>query len=74
MNLNFGAMSHSIASQLIEQNIDFSAADCKTWQKDVDAVTLLHIRGFLTDSETHKARQRIIKNIGKSLLNSGNAI
>ena len=60
MEIRFGAMS----PQLHEQ-IDASPDEVELEQKLADAIVLCNIHGVVTDSETHKARKRIVKMLEK---------
>lgn len=67
--LHFSAYMPLIEDQLKEQGLKFSIPeDSKRYQRYVDAVTNLRISGVLTDSESHKANQRIMKKLTKSVV------
>ena len=62
IKIYFGALCEPVAEQLgINEHI------AEPWQKDADAITRLVVRGLLTDSETHRARKRLIKMMGAAL-------
>ena len=57
MQISFGALSPKLSEQipgLPEQ-----------YDRDAEAITRLLVRGILTESETHKARKRLIKSFEK---------
>ena len=53
--IEFGALAQSISTQLGIKAVPLD--------NDADAITRLHVRGLLTDSETDKARKRLMKKI-----------
>lgn len=59
----FGALSKPIHEQ-----IGKTEAECSTFQRMADNVTFLHLHDIITDSETHHARNRIIKRIEKKFI------
>ena len=60
VKIRLGALSPPLHEQL---GVDVEATEQA--QKCADAITLLHIVGFLTDSETHRSRKRLIKSLEK---------
>lgn len=54
IGLHFGALSKPIADQLAEQGFKTQA----NFQTPSDYITKLFVMGYLTESETKKARQR----------------
>ena len=54
MTLKFGALADSLSTQLGRRD-----ETVKSWQRSADAITWLLIRGLLTDSEVHRARQKL---------------
>jgi hypothetical protein len=63
--IRFGTLSEPILTQVIKQGMNINASDASCLQEDVDAVCRLYIRSILTESETKKVRQRILKRIVK---------
>ena len=63
MQISFGAMAKPLHKQL-----GFDEKEMEWYQKMADAITLLSIQQILCDSETHKARGRLIKRMTKDLL------
>jgi len=65
IGIHFGAL----APKLKEQLKSFQLDDMKLQhiQLDADAITRLLIRGLIPDSVAHKTRQKLIKNITKSI-------
>ena len=61
-DITFGAFAKPLHEQL---NLPPSKAE--TWQKYADAITLLHVQGLLPNTETRKARYRLVKRIQKEL-------
>lgn len=59
--LFFGAMSGSITDQLDKQDITLPRKHAGRLQRAADGVTQLSLGGFLSESEAHKARQRIVR-------------
>lgn len=59
VGLHFGAGAGTVADQLTEQGFAFDAGQAEHWQKDSDAITRLHLRGFITDAAAHRARQKL---------------
>ena len=56
MEIRFGALSDPLHKQL-----EVLPSIIELEQKLADAIVLCNIHGVLTDTETHKARKRIIK-------------
>lgn len=67
LRIGIGAMSPSIYDQLIKQGVKVTKKECEHFQKDVDSLNRLRIRGLITDSESHKANQRFMKMLTKEL-------
>ena len=65
LGLHFGALVPNIGQQLFDVGIVPNGASLKHWQKDADAIVRLNIRGLLTDSAVHVARQKLMKQIIK---------
>ena len=63
--LNFGVFSQPIRAQLRAQNLDITDRDARYFQREAAAINLLRIHSILSDSEAHRANQRLIKQIGK---------
>ena len=61
LGITFGAMATPLRKQLEMTGMDVGSIN--HFQRDADAVTRLHVRGFLTDAETRKARIRLINKI-----------
>ena len=64
MQIRFGGLSPDLHEQL-----GFPKKDLELEQRLADAVTSCQIHGVLTDSETHKARKRIVKMIDNRIEN-----
>lgn len=67
-NLSFGALSEPLKKQLAEQGLRMKSKYLQHFQKDADALSRLHIRGLIPDSEVRKIRQKLMKSITKKLL------
>jgi bisphosphoglycerate-independent phosphoglycerate mutase (AlkP superfamily) len=61
--IRFGALSPSIAEQIADQGFFLNKAQAKRFQAFADATVRLHVNGFLTDGEVHKARRRIMRDL-----------
>jgi len=61
----FGALAPSILNQLIDQGLSIEKREGARLQKIADAITLLCIHGILSDSEKHRARMRLMKQISR---------
>lgn len=64
-NLHCGALSKPVGEQLREQGLSMEERDLSRIQRATESVTFLAIHGYLTESETEKARNRIVKEIGR---------
>ena len=62
LEVHFGALSKPLAAQL--RHFDIKTDD---FQADADAITRLHLRGFIGDSRTHTARKRLMANIERRI-------
>ena len=71
LSLRFGAMSDPIHHQLDRQGFEVVAKDVKHWQKCADAITLLSIHAYLSDSEKERARKRLGAAIGRTVVPKG---
>lgn len=56
--ITFGAMCDPLHAQL-----QWPERRCKFPQRIADAITLLSIHRFLSESETHRSRKRLMKRI-----------
>lgn len=65
IGLHFGALCDPIKKQLAEQGFGQEPKVLTRWQEAADAVTRLSIMGVLAPSEVHKARQRLVKQVGQ---------
>jgi hypothetical protein len=65
--LYFGALCEPIAKQLSEQGHVVTKKNGRILQEFADSITMLKLHGFLTEAETHRARQRFLKRISKGL-------
>ena len=60
MEITFGALAEPLHKQLGEPEDKLELL-----QRAADSVAYLSIHGFLSESETHSARKRIVKEIGR---------
>lgn len=65
--LRFGALCPPIIEQITEQGLGISARLVAHYQKDVDAIIRLTVRGVITDGEAHRAKTRLMKRIAKDV-------
>lgn len=65
ISLSMGALSKPLVEQFIEQGF-VAPKQIELYQQDADAITRLLIRGFIPPSVAHKARQKLVKEIGKA--------
>lgn len=67
--IHFSAYHPMIEDQLKEQGIRFiTPDDSKIFQRYADNVTNLRLSGILTDGESDKAQQRIMKKLSKVVI------
>jgi hypothetical protein len=71
LELHFGALVPNLGQQLFDAGVIVSGTDIKHWQKDADAIVRLNLRGLLTDSAMHSARQKLMKKIVKGAKRKG---
>lgn len=64
--VHFGALAPPMKEQIGHL---ISEQDCGKFQKIADAIVMLHIHGYLSDSQVDKARQRCMKAITKAANN-----
>ncbi|MCK5446367.1 MAG: hypothetical protein KAI73_12140 [Rhodospirillaceae bacterium] len=57
----FGALCKPIKEQIPQLNDN----DAENFQTHADAIVRLNLHGIMTDTETHKARERLIKLIAE---------
>ena len=58
LELRFGALVPSLAEQL-----DCRPKEVELWQRDVDAITRLLVRGLITESAGRSARKKMLQRI-----------
>ncbi|HEY4492547.1 MAG TPA: hypothetical protein VJ521_04280 [Acidobacteriota bacterium] len=69
--LKFGAMVESLAIQISRAGMVVRDEEALArFQKDVDALTRLSVRGMLPGSVVHNARRRLMKRITKIVTQS----
>jgi hypothetical protein len=65
--LHFGAVVPSIKEQIKEQRLEY-VGDKRTmvlFERDFIDITRLHVRGYLNDSTTKAARQKLLKMVAR---------
>jgi dihydroorotase len=62
-NIELGAMSDAIAKQLHDQGVEQIGKSVELLDRMTNAITILHLHGCLTDSETDRARKKLVKQI-----------
>lgn len=70
--LTFGALCPSIAEQLQEQGLTLDSKKATAFQKDMEYIVWLSIRGLLTSTERNRAEKRLFKEITRVLNTSTN--
>ena len=65
MIISFGVLSEAVSTQLRNRGIKVSIKDGKLIDKAADSITYLNVYGFLTEKETKRAQNRLIKHIEK---------
>lgn len=68
IGLSFGITAGSIEDQLKKQGFKLSDRHLKMYQKAIDGWNILRFKAFMTDSESDKIAQRIIKSISKDVV------
>ena len=63
--ITFGAMADPLRIQLEMTGID--AGTINHFQRDADAIVRLNVRGLLSDTETRKARLRVVKKLAVAI-------
>ena len=63
VSIAFGAMADPLKDQLRQQGLHMNAGKCGHFQRDMDAINRLLIRGMASDSEGTKIRRRLLKSI-----------
>ena len=63
MNIKLGALCPSISEQLEKQGLEQIGKSIELLDRLADAITLTSIHGCLSESETNRARKRLVKMI-----------
>lgn len=63
VTLAMGCTSEKIAKQLKAQKFRFKADDAAYWQRVADALSLLRIHGYISPTQQHQGRQKLLKRI-----------
>lgn len=63
VTLAMGCTSEKIAKQLKAQKLRFKAGDAAYWQRVADALSLLRIHGYISPTQQHQGRQKLLKRI-----------
>lgn len=67
LSLSFGAIVPSIYEQLIAAGFKVTRSETDPFQHDTEAISRLTVRGIITQKDSDKAYQRLIKSIAKHL-------
>lgn len=68
LGISFGALSDKLNVQLKRQEFKFKKEDVEHFEKDIDALNRLRIRGYLTDSATDNATKKLYRKIENHIL------
>lgn len=63
LSLYLGVLSDSLEKQLTEQGFEFDQKEIEHFQKDVDALNRVRIRGYIVDSQIQKIDQKLFNKI-----------
>jgi hypothetical protein len=69
IKLHFGALCEPLSRQLIDQGVALN--DDGRFQNIADAITMLHLHRIISDSVTHKAQQKLMKQISDYIHSEG---
>lgn len=72
MHIELGAMCPSIAEQLAAMGLEQTGRSVELLDRLAKAITLTHLHGCLTDSESTKARQRLVKMVKARKIEAAN--
>ena len=72
MHIELGAMCPSIAEQLAAMGLEQTGKNVEMLDRLAKAITLMHLHGCLTDSESTKARQRLMKMVKARKIEAAN--
>lgn len=61
--LSVGAFSDPLAKQFKQQGVSVDAKYVDAWQRDLDAIARLCVRGLLTHAEERRCVGRLMKDI-----------
>jgi hypothetical protein len=67
LSLSFGAIVPSIYEQLIAAGFKVTRSQIDPFQHDAEALSRLTVRGIMTQKESDKSYERLIKSIAKYL-------
>lgn len=68
LSISFGALADPIKKQIEAAGLSISKREADLLQRDAEAITRCYIRGLIPDSVAERARMRLLKNIGNSLI------
>lgn len=63
LDLTFGALAPPLKRQVGARGLVFPRRMGSLLQREADAISLLHVRGRLTDGEARACRRRLVKEI-----------
>lgn len=73
MYIELGAMCPSIAEQMSAMGLEQTGKNVELLDRLAKAITLTHLHGCLTDGESIKARQRLMKMVKARKIEAANA-
>lgn len=60
IKVTLGATSADLVAQLNDQGHGLSAEHAAAYQRDIDAVTRLYVRGLLSESQCRRVKQKVL--------------
>ncbi len=64
MRITFGVLADSLADQFEQEGVEYiGKPSIELLQNCANAITILAVHGYLTESEVTKARKRLLKEI-----------
>lgn len=72
VGVHFGLLSERLEDQLKEQGLEDKK--CSRHQKDIDAIKMLMAHNMVTDAQGRAIREKIVKEIQKSVVELKNNI
>lgn len=64
MQIELGALSDDLQDQLVKAKMEYvGTVPIELLQRAANGISLLHVRGYLSDAEATRARKRLVKDI-----------